>query len=82
MLELTGFGLSLEQPTVTEQMMSTAAKTSVLAFLPQVRKSLCFIERNALMRVMVVASCRLAAHWRNATGGPSGEALIRRGLAG
>ena len=63
LLELTGFGLSLslEQPTVTEQMISTAAKMSALAFLPQATEWVCFMERTALMRVIVVASCRLAA---------------------
>jgi hypothetical protein len=33
--ELTGFGLSLEQPTVTEQTINTAAKMSAPVFLPQ-----------------------------------------------
>jgi hypothetical protein len=57
LVAVTGFGLSLEQPTVTEQTISTAAKKSVLALLPQVFA----IERISLMRVMLVASCRRAA---------------------
>src|ERR1700758_2750679 len=56
LLELTGFGFSLEHPTVTETMISTVAKTKVLAFLSQARKR--FSALRTLMRVMVVASCR------------------------
>jgi hypothetical protein len=59
LLELTGFGLSLEQPTVTEQTMSTAAKIKVLVFLPQIVSCLpqatelvSAMLRTALMRVI------------------------------
>jgi hypothetical protein len=68
LLAVTGFGwslvleLELEQPTVTEQTISTAAKMSALVFLPEVtepqatelrvteRASL--VVRIALMRVI------------------------------
>src|ERR1700758_2045061 len=50
--ELTGFGLSLEQPTVTEQRIRIPAKTRAPAFLPQVRQLVSFVERIALIRVM------------------------------
>ena len=74
LLELTGFGLSLEQPTVTEQTIRTAAKTRALVFLPQVMKlRVSAMLRIALMRVMVVASCRVAATWDNAQGAAIGE---------
>jgi hypothetical protein len=53
LLELTGFGLSLEQPTVTEQTISTAAKINALVFLLQVMERVSAKLRNALMRVMV-----------------------------
>src|ERR1039457_3334363 len=62
LLELTGFGLSLEQPTVTEQTIRTAAKISALVFLsevfvpqvclPQDKELVSAVLRNALMRVM------------------------------
>ena len=61
MLDLTGFGLSLEQPTVTEQMISIAPKMSALVFVPQATERFSAVVRIALMRVIVVASCRLAA---------------------
>jgi hypothetical protein len=74
-LEVTGFGWSLllEQPTVKEQTISRAAKMSGPALLFQVCFSEAFLPqatervsvlRSALMRVIVVASCRLAAQWR------------------
>jgi hypothetical protein len=58
--------LSLEQPTVTEQMMRTAANTKAPAFLPQdcfpqARNLAAEVESDGLMRVMDVASCRQAA---------------------
>jgi len=51
--------LSLEQPTVTEQTISTAAKISALVFLPQVTvpqvtDSVSAMVRIALMRVMLM----------------------------
>jgi hypothetical protein len=59
LLELTGFGLSLEQPTVTEQTISTAAKISAPVFLPQVatglpqaRERVSAMVRIALIRVI------------------------------
>ena len=42
-LMVMGLGLSLEHPTAMEQTIRTAANTSALAFLPQVRK-LVFLE--------------------------------------
>src|SRR6266568_8335575 len=62
LLELTGFGLSLEQPTVTEQMIKTAANTRAPVCLPQdTELRVSAMLRSVLIRVMVVASCRLAA---------------------
>src|ERR1051325_6351115 len=78
MLLVTGFGLSLEHPTATEQMMRTAANSSALAILLQVRVSPVLLNR--LMRFMVVASCRLAASCMNAGGWPRWRVLIPRGL--
>jgi hypothetical protein len=74
-LELTGFGVSLEQPTASEHTSSTAAKARALMlpraavaiflalmFLPQTTESRdATVLRKVLMRVMVVASCRVAA---------------------
>src|ERR1700685_3157065 len=86
LLELTGFGLSLEQPTVTEQTISTAAKMSALVFLPQVlalrvlepqaTDSVFAMVRSALVRVIVVASCRRSGTSKNALGVPREIALI------
>jgi hypothetical protein len=44
-----------------EQTISTAAKTSVLALVPQVRNGFLRVLLNRFMRVIVVASCRRAA---------------------
>ena len=59
LLELTGFGLSLEQPTVTEQTISTAAKISAPVFLlqvvtglPQARERVSAMVRITLIRVI------------------------------
>src|SRR5580692_61693 len=59
LLELTGFGVSLEQPTVTEQTISTAAKISapvllpqVVTGLPQARERVSALVRITLIRVI------------------------------
>jgi hypothetical protein len=44
LIELTGFGLSLEHPTVNEQAIRSAAKISGLV---------AGVERNRLIRVML-----------------------------
>src|SRR3974390_2536045 len=62
-------------------MISTAAKMRAPVFLPQAREFVSFIERKALMRVMVVASCRRCGDRENARGGPRGRTLILRELA-
>src|SRR5579872_155477 len=79
---VTGFGLSLEHPTATEQMIRMAAKTKTLMspamFFPQESEER--VLRIVLMRVIVVASCRVAAILRSAGARPFAEALIWRGL--
>jgi hypothetical protein len=80
LLELTGFGLSLEQPTVTEQTISTAAKTSALVFLPQVMERVSAMVRNALMRVMFGHLLPASGILGNARQAPRMGALISRGL--
>jgi hypothetical protein len=81
LFEVTGFGLSLEQPTVTEQMIRTAAKTAMLACLPQVTElRVSAMLRRALMRVM--AGCLLPGlgALSNARGKPCVGVLIWREL--
>lgn len=81
---VTGFGLSLEHPTATEQTIRMAAKTKTLMspamFFPQESEER--VLRIVLMRVMVVASCRVAAILENAGGRPFAGILIWRELAG
>src|SRR5271165_6143751 len=92
LLELTGFGFSLEQPTAREQAISTAAKTSALmwpqvvvatflASLPQATESrVPAMLRIALMRVMVGHLLPTSGAMRSARGGPVVGTLIWRGL--
>src|ERR1700686_64166 len=80
LVELTGFGLSLEQPTVTEQTISTAAKISALVFLPQVMEQVSAKLRNALMRVMVGHLLPTSGILGNARRAPRKAVLIWRGL--
>ena len=80
-LELTGFGLSLEQPTVTEQMIRTAAKTAMLPCLPQVTElRVSAMLRRALMRVMGGGLLPGLGALSNAAGVPCAGVLIWRGL--
>jgi hypothetical protein len=53
LVELAGFGLSLEQPTVMEHTISSAAKRSALTFFPQAKLGVPANLLIALMRVMV-----------------------------
>src|SRR5271169_4935397 len=87
LLELTGFGFSLEQPTATEQAISTAAKTSALmwpqvavatflASLPQATESrIPAMLRSALMWVMVGHLLPTSGAVRSARGGPGAGSL-------
>jgi len=91
MLELTVFGCSLEQPTVTEQAIKAAAKTSALT-LPQVAAAMLLnfphatesrvpaMLRNALMRVMVGHLLPSSGAEKSAQHGPEFSALILRHL--
>jgi hypothetical protein len=70
-VELAGFGLSLEQPTVMEQTINSAAKISALVFFPHAKDSR--VPANFLIelkRVMVVTSCCWAALEGSAGRGP------------
>jgi hypothetical protein len=76
-----GFGLSLEQPTVTEQMIRTAVKTAMLPCLPQVTElRVSAMLRRALMRVMAGGLLPGLGDLSHAAGVPCGRALILRGL--
>ena len=80
---VTGFGLSLEHPTATEQTIRMAAKTKTLMspamFFPQESEER--VLRMVLVRVIVVASCRVTAILRSAGARPFAGALIWRELA-
>ena len=53
LVELAGFGLSVEQPTVMEHTISSAAKRIALMFFPQAKLGVPANLLIALMRVMV-----------------------------
>src|ERR1700678_430163 len=93
-LELTGFGLSLVQPTVSEQTIRSAPNKSAPVFFPHVidlRDSEIFLsaiflsaillaELKQLIRVMVGHLLLLSSATNNASGVPTGRPLILLGL--
>ena len=80
LLEPMGFGLSLEQPTVTEQTMSTAAKISAPVFLPQATElRFSAVLRIALMRVIWLPPAG-ERRYEECTRAPCAGALIWREL--
>jgi len=88
LVEVAGFGLSLEHPTANEQTIKSAAKSSALVvfsrfFLPHATESrvdaILLVELK-LMRVMVGHLLLLSSAVESAQRGPTGGALILQGL--
>ncbi|MFZ0957802.1 MAG: hypothetical protein WAN60_15760 [Candidatus Sulfotelmatobacter sp.] len=89
LFELTGFGSSLEQPTVSEQTIKSAPNNSAPVFFPQVMdlrdseilfSAILLAELKQLIRVMVGHLLLLSSASDSAGGVPSGRALILLGL--
>jgi hypothetical protein len=77
-----GFGLSLEQPTVTEQTISTAAKISAPVFLPQAMElRFSAVLRIALMRVIGLPPAD-ERRYEECTEGTNGKRIHGAGVTG